>query len=219
MKAQADAIRTMGYEGPLTMAVMHSASQCYVLHLLAYKNMASHLDEQQALGGIRYVLCRPVSALLQFFVHSLRPLLAPKEHHPFVFVQVVGERRGSWLDAKRDGFGRYCGQPNGLNIATSVRTLRHVVTTEAVRCRFFLLSSPRLFSLFRHVGSSGHWQSALTCARPTCTQWKWPMRTISMHKSPQTRASMHGPRSAAISFEDSERVRDIPLPSPTSQHV
>jgi hypothetical protein len=64
MKSQAASIRSVGYEGPLTAAVMRGASQCYVLHLLSFKNMQSRLEVQQAIGGIRYVLCRPVSSSL-----------------------------------------------------------------------------------------------------------------------------------------------------------
>ena len=133
MKSETVAIRTRGYNGPLSVAIMHALSQCYVLRLLAFKNMQAGVAAQQAIGGYRYVLCRPVSALLHFFHHTLRPILEPKDDHPFVFVQVVGQNRGNHYDAKRDGFGRYCGQPNGLNLGTSVRTVRHVVSTEAVR--------------------------------------------------------------------------------------
>ncbi len=182
MKSRVATIRAMGYEGPLTLAVMHAASQCYVLHLLAYKNMASRLEMQQAIGGIRYVLCRPVSALLQFFVRTLRPLLEPKEKQPLVFVQVVGERRGACFDANKDGFGRYCGQPNGLNIGTSVRTVRHVVTTEAVRCLLvkpILLLTVFFAQVLSYPGNSGPWRIARTCVRQTCTPWRWPMSTIS----------------------------------------
>ena len=137
VKAQAAAIRGRGYEGPLSMAFMHPVSQCYVIRLLAFKNMQSQVAAQQAIGGFRYVLCRPVSALLHYFYYTLRPILGPKDEHPFVFVQVVGQDRGSYYDAKKDGFGRYCGQPNGLNLGTSIRTVRHVVTTEAVRYTSF----------------------------------------------------------------------------------
>jgi len=134
MKSLVGAVRARGYDGPISAAIMHAASQCYVLHLLAFKNMQANAAEQQAIGGHRYVLCRPVSALLLFFQQKLRPILQPKDEHPFAFVQVVGHNRGSYYDAKRDGFGRYCGQPNGLNLGTSIRTVRHIVSTEAVRC-------------------------------------------------------------------------------------
>lgn len=86
MKSQTVAIRTSGYSGPLSVAIMHAVSQCYVIRLLAFKNMQTGVAAQQAIGGYRYVLSRPVSALLLFFHHTLRPILEPKEGHPFVFV-------------------------------------------------------------------------------------------------------------------------------------
>lgn len=134
VKMHVTALRGAGYDGPLTLATFHAPSQCYVLRLLAFKNMRAQGDVQQALGGFRCVLSRPVSTLLRFFDEVLRPLLVREEdEHPFVFIQVLGQRRGQWFDARRDDFGRYCGESQGLNLKTSVRTLRHVITTEAVR--------------------------------------------------------------------------------------
>ncbi len=189
MKTRTVAIRTSGYDGPISVAIMHAVSQCYIARLLAFKNMQASVAAQQAIGGYRYVLCRPVSALLHFFQYSLRPILEPKDDQPFVFVQVVGQNRGSYYDAKRDGFGRYCGQPNGLNLGTSVRTVRHVVSTEAVRCALvpFLFIAEVIFkSLFSLdsreclllvPGKGGHGKSAQMCVLPTCTRWKLPTPT------------------------------------------
>ena len=46
VKSQAAAIRSRGYDGPLSMASMHPLSQCYVIHLLAFKNMLSRVAAQ-----------------------------------------------------------------------------------------------------------------------------------------------------------------------------
>jgi len=93
VKSQAASIRAIGYDGPLTLGVMHTASKCYVLQLLAFKNMESRLarlELQPLIGGVRYVLCLPVSAHLAFFVGTLRQLLEPKENHPFAPASVWG---------------------------------------------------------------------------------------------------------------------------------
>jgi hypothetical protein len=180
VKLQAAAIRSGGYDGPLSMAVMHSASQSFVIRLLAFKNMQSQVAAQQAIGGFRYVLCRPVSALLHYFYNTLRPILEPKEENPLVFVQVIGQDRGSYYDAKKDGFGRYCGQPNGLNLGTSIRTIRHVVTTEAVRYTTAVHVSlhPSFSSSYSSfLDNDGLLKTERMYALPTCTRLTWPMRT------------------------------------------
>ena len=69
LKSAVDEIRASGYEGPLSVAVWDGPSQCYVVSLIAYKNLSSHLIDE---SPPRYVISRPVSRLLQFFATTLR---------------------------------------------------------------------------------------------------------------------------------------------------
>ena len=67
--ATVDEIRGSGYLGPLSMVTWHKASTCFTISLLAYKNMAAHAHDETP---PRYVICPPVSRLLQFFASTLR---------------------------------------------------------------------------------------------------------------------------------------------------
>lgn len=138
---QVQAIRSSGYDGPLSMVVSDATSACSVVHLIAFKNLRAREEVQRRIGGFRYVLCRAVSALIRFFDQTLRPLLEPKESNKLLFVQVTGRDKGSWVDAKKDGFGDSCGHAKGLDLGTSIRSIRHIVSTEAVRCDLILLPS------------------------------------------------------------------------------
>lgn len=134
---QVQVIRSSGYDGPLSMVVSDATSACSVVHLIAFKNLRARAEVQRRIGGFRYVLCRAVSALIRFFDQTLRPLLEPKESNKLLFVQVTGRDKGSWVDAKKDGFGYSCGHAKGLDLGTSIRSIRHIVSTEAVRCVSF----------------------------------------------------------------------------------
>ncbi len=68
-KATVDEIRGSGYLGPLSMVTWHTASNCFTVSLLAYKNMAAHAHDE---APPRYVICPPVSRLVQFFASTLR---------------------------------------------------------------------------------------------------------------------------------------------------
>jgi hypothetical protein len=142
---QVAAIRSAGYEGPLTMGATALASgDVLVLHLIAFKNLRAREEEQQRLGGYRYVLPPVVSRLVGFFAQHLRPLLAPKAANPFLFVQTKGRDKGGWMNAKRDAFGALCGSEHGLGLGTSIRSVRHIVSTEAVRSEAHALGAARV---------------------------------------------------------------------------
>lgn len=117
---QVAAIRSSGYEGPLTHVSENPDSDTIVLHLLAFKNLAAREGAQRQVGGFRYALPPVISRLLRFFTRTLRPLLQPTDEHPFVFVQPVGRDKGGPFNAKKDGFGALCGYERGLNLGTSV---------------------------------------------------------------------------------------------------
>lgn len=135
LSEQVEAIRSAGYEGPLTGGrSADDGSKCLVLQLLAFKNLAAREIVQRRIRGFRYVLVpESVSGLVVFFADSLRPLLQPNANNPFLFVQTRGRDRQSWFDSTKHGFGHLCGHKEGLNIGTSIRTIRHIVSTEAVR--------------------------------------------------------------------------------------
>lgn len=131
LQDQVAEIRAAGYEGPLTLALVQG--DCLVLRLVAFKNQGAREDEQRRLGGYRYVLPPGVSRLVLFFSQQLRAFLEPRASNAFLFVQTRGRDKGSWFNAKKDAFGHQCGHEHGLNVGTSIRMIRHAVSTEAVQ--------------------------------------------------------------------------------------
>ncbi len=115
-------VRALGYTGALSWAIEDSASHCILMHVVTFKNMASYSASER----ICYVLSPVVSDLLVFFWRRVRPSLRPLPNNPFVFVK-PGD--GRWFDVARgDRFGALCGE-RGLQWDTSVRVVRHVVST------------------------------------------------------------------------------------------
>ena len=97
-------VRALGYTGALSWAIEDSASHCLLMHVVTFKNMASHAVSDR----IRYVLSPVVSDLLMFFWRRVRPSLRPLPNNPFVFVK-PGD--GRWFDvAGGDRFGALCGE-------------------------------------------------------------------------------------------------------------
>lgn len=121
------AIRGAGYEGALTMAVYNAEWSIHVLHLLAFKNDKSYASSER----VQYVMARPVSDLLAFFMRAVRVHLQPLSTNSFVFVKHTGANAGSWFESSRDGFGRLCGH-FGLDLGASIQVIRHIVSTAAV---------------------------------------------------------------------------------------
>ena len=120
--ASIPSIRALGYMGALAWAIEDSASHCILIHVVTFKNMASYAVSAR----ICYVLSSVVSDLLMFFWRRVRPSLRPLPNNPFVFVK-PGD--GRWFDVARgDRFGALCGE-RGLQWGTSVRVVRHVVST------------------------------------------------------------------------------------------
>lgn len=148
---QVSIIRGTCYEGPLTMAIDHEDSGSFILHLLAFKNSRFREEQQRHNGGLRYVLPPPVSRLLRFFATALRPLLQPFSTNRMLFVQTTGHGKAGPFNAQRDAFGHLCGTERGLGLGTSIRSIRHIVSTEAVRSN--LITSHLLDSPFSGVTS------------------------------------------------------------------
>ncbi len=115
-------VRSLGYTGALTWVTEDATSRCLLLHVVAFKNMASY----SALDRLCYVLSPILSELLLFFWRRIRPSLRPQPSNPFVFVK---PSNGRWFDVNGgDRFGALCGE-RGLQWGTSVRVVRHVVST------------------------------------------------------------------------------------------
>lgn len=115
-------IRGLGYAGALTWVMEDVTSRCLLLHVVAFKNMASY----SASDRLSYVLSPILSELLLFFWRRVRPSLRPQPSNPFVFVK---PSTGRWFDVNGgDRFGALCGE-RGLQWGTSVRVVRHVVST------------------------------------------------------------------------------------------
>ncbi len=129
---QVASIRAAGYaNGALTMAIYHELSSTYILRLIAFKNQGAYLPNER----LEFVLAKPVSSLLNFFVHVVRSHLSPLPSNTFAFVKHTDSRAGSWFESSRDGFGRLCGGDGGLDLGVSVQVIRHLVSTEAMRQR------------------------------------------------------------------------------------
>lgn len=101
---------------------MPSPCACILIHVVTFKNMASYSASER----ICYVLSPVVSDLLVFFWRRVRPSLRPLPNNPFVFVK-PGDGR-LFEVARGDRFGALCGK-RGLQWGTSVRVVRHVVST------------------------------------------------------------------------------------------
>lgn len=200
---QVATIRESGCEGPLTMAIHHEDSGCFILHLLAFKNSRFREEQQRHNGGFRYVLPPPVSRLFRFFAIALRPLLQPCPTNRMLFVQTTGRGKGGPFNAQRDAFGHLCGTERGLHIGTSIRSIRHIVSTEAVR-------SPLTHSSLLNLplsGATSRQEGEQISMRPTFTRLQLPcaiMLTLRFNNSKNMWVRIH----VVILFEALANVRN-----------